>query len=82
MKHIRRTGKYNQLTVFVMFALKQAQKVVIFVLHDTVVVEKEAFESRQVGEVVDLSDLIVGELDRVELVQRRAQVLDRRDFVT
>jgi hypothetical protein len=55
---------------------------VIFILHDSIVVEKEAFESRQVGEVVDLSDLVVGELDRVELVQRRAQVLDRRDFVT
>jgi hypothetical protein len=55
---------------------------VIFILHDTVVVEKEAFESRQVGEVVDLSDLVVGELDRVELVQRRTQVLDRRDFIT
>ncbi len=54
----------------------------IFILHDSIVVEKEAFESRQVGEVVDLSDLVVGELDRVELVQRRAQVLDRRDFVT
>jgi hypothetical protein len=50
-------------------------------LHDAVVVEEEALEPRQVGEVVDFPDLVVGEVDRVELVQRRAQVLDQRDLV-
>ena len=50
-------------------------------LHDSVVVEEERLEPREVREVVDLPDLVVGEVDRVELVQRRAEVFDHRDFV-
>ena len=37
-------------------------------LHDAIVVEIKAFDSREVGKIVNFSDLIVGEIDGVELI--------------
>ncbi len=39
-----------------------------FFLHDAIVVEEKAFQSWQVRKIVDLSDLVVGEIDGVELI--------------
>ena len=57
-------------------------KLITKTLHYSVVVEEERLESGKVRKVVDFPDLVVGEVDGVELVQRRAEVFDHRDFVT
>ncbi len=49
---------------------------------DAIVVEQQAFQSREEGEVVDLTHFVVGEVDGVKLVKRGAEVFDQRDLVT
>ena len=41
-----------------------------------VVVEEECLDPREERDIVHLSDLIVGEVDGVELIQGRTQVLN------
>ncbi len=48
---------------------------------DTVVVEEQALQPGQIGEVVHLADLIVREVDGVKLIECGTQVLDQWDFV-
>ena len=48
---------------------------------DPVVVEEQGLDPGEEGDVVNLADLVVGEVDGVELVQGRTEVLDEGDLV-
>ncbi len=48
---------------------------------DTVVVEEQALQPGQIGEVIHLADLIVREVDGVKLVECGTKVLNQGDFV-
>ena len=50
-------------------------------VHDSVVVENQAFQPWQVGKVVNLADFIVGKVDGVKLVQSSSQILDDGNLV-
>ena len=47
----------------------------------SVVVQQQRLEPLQEGEPVQLPDLIVGEVDRVELVKRGSEVFQDRDLI-
>ena len=50
-------------------------------LPNPVVVEKECLDPGEERDIVHLSDLIVREVDGVELIQGRPQVLNQGDLV-
>ena len=50
-------------------------------LPDSVVVQEEGLDPGEEGEVVELPHLVVREVDAVELVQGRAQVLHQGNLV-
>ena len=53
-----------------------------FLPDDPVVVHHEVLDPVHEGEAVQLSDLVVAEVDGIVLVQSRAQVLNHWDFIS
>lgn len=49
---------------------------------DAVVVHQHSFESPEQRKSVQLSDLIIGKVDGIKLIQSSAEVLQNRDFIT
>lgn len=49
---------------------------------DAVVVHQHSFESPEQRKPVQLSDLIIGEVDGIKLVQSGSEVLQHRDLIT
>ena len=50
-------------------------------VHDAVVVQKQAFQALHEGETIDFTHVIVAQIDRIKLIHRPSQILNRGDFV-
>lgn len=49
---------------------------------DAIVVHQHSFESPEQRKSVQLSDLIIGKVNGIKLIQCGAEVLQNRDFIT
>jgi len=64
------------------FAIKLISfKLTIKYLHNSIVVEKQTFQSWQIGKVVQLAKLIVRKINRVKLIQSGSQIFNQRYFI-